>query len=246
MLSQRKVGRSTAWPLRCRCEQAVRTTAYCSWPPVEATCCNYYSSRPCWSREQRCWVTFRQSDARSLLARERVTWAHFPTNRNVPNALRNFWLGRTVARERPSAVITTGAGVSVPFALAARLRGIPVVYVESMARITTPSLTARATSHRTPFWCNGPSCFDTSHARAATGVSLIFVSLGTHQAAFGRVIDLVSGALQESDGSARTARKHARAGRLAQLGLARGYAVRRCRPLDLHRRCGGLSRRRGQ
>ena len=40
-------------------------------------------------------------------------------------------------------MLTTGAGVAVPFAWVARLRGASVVYVESLARIEGPSLTYR-------------------------------------------------------------------------------------------------------
>jgi beta-1,4-N-acetylglucosaminyltransferase len=42
-----------------------------------------------------------------------------------------------------AAVVSTGAGVAVPFAIVGRLLGVNVVYVESMARITSPSLTGR-------------------------------------------------------------------------------------------------------
>jgi UDP-N-acetylglucosamine:LPS N-acetylglucosamine transferase len=41
------------------------------------------------------------------------------------------------------AIVTTGAGVAVPFAVVGRLLGINVVYIESMARVTSPSLTGR-------------------------------------------------------------------------------------------------------
>jgi Oligosaccharide biosynthesis protein Alg14 like len=97
-----------------------------------------------WPRERRHWVSFRKSDAVSLLAGERVTWAHHPTNRNLPNLLRNFAVALPLLRQGDvAAVVTTGAGVAVPFALAGRLLGVNVVYIESMARITSPSLTGR-------------------------------------------------------------------------------------------------------
>jgi hypothetical protein len=40
-------------------------------------------------------------------------------------------------------VVTTGAGVAVPFAWMSRLRGAKVVYVESFTRIEGPSLSCR-------------------------------------------------------------------------------------------------------
>jgi beta-1,4-N-acetylglucosaminyltransferase len=97
-----------------------------------------------WPHERRRWVTFDKPDARSLLAAEEVTYAHYPTNRSVKNLLRNTMLAlRTIRRLRPAAVVTTGAGVAVPFCYAARLLGARVVYIESFSRISEPSLTAR-------------------------------------------------------------------------------------------------------
>ena len=105
--------------------------------------------REAWNGFSRVWVTFEKSDARSLLAGERVVYAHGPTNRNfgllaVRNLLRNladaFRLLRVV---RPKVVLTTGAGVAVPYAWIGRLLGARVVYVESLTRIERPSLSCR-------------------------------------------------------------------------------------------------------
>jgi beta-1,4-N-acetylglucosaminyltransferase len=103
--------------------------------------------REAWEPFTRAWVTFDKSDARSLLRDERVTFAYGPTNRSVKNLLRNLVLAwRVVGQVRPRAIVTTGAGVAVPFAWVARLRGASVVYVESLARIEGPSLTYRLIS----------------------------------------------------------------------------------------------------
>lgn len=100
--------------------------------------------RDAWSDFERVWVTFDKADTRSLLVDERVLHAHGPTNRNIPNLLRNLRLAWRVLRdERPVAILTTGAGVAVPFAWLARARGIPTVYVESLTRIDGLSLSGR-------------------------------------------------------------------------------------------------------
>lgn len=105
--------------------------------------------RDAWEGFSRVWVTFDKSDARSLLADERVTFAHGPTNRNfgllaVRNLVRNGVLAlRLVRAVRPKVVLTTGAGVAVPFAWVGRLLGARVVYVESLTRIDHPSLSCR-------------------------------------------------------------------------------------------------------
>ncbi len=92
----------------------------------------------------RHWVTFDKPDARVLLAGERVTFAYGPTNRHLGNLIRNALLAfRVVLRTRPRAVITTGAGVAVPFLYAARLLGRRAIYVESLARIDQLSLSGR-------------------------------------------------------------------------------------------------------
>lgn len=97
-----------------------------------------------WSGFSRVWVTFDKSDARSLLRDERVQYAYGPTNRSVKNLLRNLVVAwRTVRRVRPEVVLTTGAGIAVPFAWVGRLFGARVVYVESLTRINAPSLSYR-------------------------------------------------------------------------------------------------------
>jgi beta-1,4-N-acetylglucosaminyltransferase len=100
--------------------------------------------RDTWGPGDRHWVTFDKPDARSMLAGEDVTYAHHPTNRNVPNLLRNLVLAlRLIVRLRPRAIVTTGAGVAVPFCWIGRALGAKVVYIESFARVSEPSLTGR-------------------------------------------------------------------------------------------------------
>ncbi|HUS19846.1 MAG TPA: PssD/Cps14F family polysaccharide biosynthesis glycosyltransferase [Terriglobales bacterium] len=56
----------------------------------------------------------------------------------------NLWEARSILRkERPDVILSSGAGVLVPFALLAKIYGIPVVFVENMSRVTAPSLTAK-------------------------------------------------------------------------------------------------------
>ncbi len=100
--------------------------------------------RDAWGGYTRVWVTFDKSDARSLLRGEKVVYAHGPTNRSVKNLLRNLLVAwRTLRDVRPRVMLTTGAGVAVPFAWLGRLRGVRLVYVESFTRIEEPSLTCR-------------------------------------------------------------------------------------------------------
>lgn len=97
-----------------------------------------------WAGHERLWVTFDTTDAVSKLAGEQVVWAHHPTTRSVPNLARNTVLAwRTLSRFRPDVVITTGAGVAVPFFWLHRHFAAATVYLEVFDRIDSPTLTGR-------------------------------------------------------------------------------------------------------
>jgi UDP-N-acetylglucosamine:LPS N-acetylglucosamine transferase len=100
--------------------------------------------RPWWERHERTWVTFDKPDAVSNLDSEEVIYAYHPTTRNVPNLLRNARLAHKVIRElRPDVVVSTGAGVAVPFFLEARRCGAATVYLEVYDRIDSTTMTGR-------------------------------------------------------------------------------------------------------
>ncbi len=100
--------------------------------------------RPAWDDLERVWVTLEGPDVSYLLAAEEVVIGHGPTNRSLLNMFRNFGIAwRTLSRHRIDAVISTGAGLAVPFFLVARLRGLRTVYVESLTRSEGLSLSGR-------------------------------------------------------------------------------------------------------
>jgi Oligosaccharide biosynthesis protein Alg14 like len=103
-----------------------------------------YWMRPFWSLHERVWVTFDTPESRALLEGEQWIAAHHPTNRNVRALVANTWLARRVLSEhRPDVVLTTGAGVGVPFVWLARPFGARSVFVEVYDRLDTPSLSGR-------------------------------------------------------------------------------------------------------
>jgi UDP-N-acetylglucosamine:LPS N-acetylglucosamine transferase len=110
--------------------------------------------RPWWQRHRRTWVTFDKADARSTLAGERVVHAYHPTTRNIRNLLRNSWLAfRLVPQERPDVIVSTGAGVALPFFVMARRLGIPTVYLEVYDRVQDQTLTGRLCRHLATAFC---------------------------------------------------------------------------------------------
>jgi UDP-N-acetylglucosamine:LPS N-acetylglucosamine transferase len=103
-----------------------------------------FALRPWWARHDRRWVSFRKPDVESLLVGETVAWAAHPVTRNLPNALRNLGLAwKTLRDYRPDVVISSGAGVAVPFFAVARLLRIPTVYLEAYERVETASLAGK-------------------------------------------------------------------------------------------------------
>ncbi|MCT1801279.1 UDP-N-acetylglucosamine--LPS N-acetylglucosamine transferase [Kocuria sp. WRN011] len=97
-----------------------------------------------WEDHERSWVTFDLPEVRAGLHGEDLHWAHFPTTRNIPNAIRNLGVARKLIRElKPDVVMSTGAAVAVPFFLVARRRRIRTVFIECFDRITMPTMSGR-------------------------------------------------------------------------------------------------------
>jgi len=100
--------------------------------------------KPWWERHERSWVTFKMPDSSSLLDGEDVSWAYHPTTRNIPNLVRNLALAwRLVRRYRPDVVISSGAGVAVPFFVIGRLFRARTIYIEVYDRIDLPTMTGK-------------------------------------------------------------------------------------------------------
>jgi len=103
-----------------------------------------HSLRDAWKESEAVWVTFPAADTRYLLRHEKVYWAYYPTNRSIINLFRNFALAlKLVIKEKPAVVISTGAGVGVPFLFIGKLYGIKTIFIESLTRITSLSLSGK-------------------------------------------------------------------------------------------------------
>jgi UDP-N-acetylglucosamine:LPS N-acetylglucosamine transferase len=56
----------------------------------------------------------------------------------------NLWEAWHIIRqERPTILLSTGAGPIVPFAIIGKLMGTKIIFVETIARLSRPSLTGR-------------------------------------------------------------------------------------------------------
>lgn len=97
-----------------------------------------------WYGVEHFWVTFPGVDTDCLLAEEEMLPAYHPTNRNIWNLFRNTIVAWRILRaRRPNIIISTGAGVTIPFFYLAKFFGIKTVYIESLTRIHGLSLTGK-------------------------------------------------------------------------------------------------------
>lgn len=162
-------------------------------------------------QEEPVWITFDHPQSRSLLAEaENVVYMPYIASRDWRAALRVFPRAfRVLSRAEHDIVVSTGAALAVPVFVAAVLRGIRPVYIESVSRFDGPSLTGRLVSWlpgvrlycQQPAWAGGrwtlvPSVLDDfcTHSQPVPDREMlrIFVALGTIRPyRFDRLVDLV-------------------------------------------------------
>ncbi|ETT23498.1 Glycosyltransferase 28 domain-containing protein [Rhodococcus rhodochrous ATCC 21198] len=106
-------------------------------------------SRTVQSRDDSLWITFDNPQSRSLLAGRNTLFVPYIPPRGVSKAAKAFaymqkeidWKGGGF-----SAAVSTGAALAVPGLLLAHARGVPSFYIESVSRVTGPSLSGRILS----------------------------------------------------------------------------------------------------
>ena len=103
-----------------------------------------YFLKDFWKDYDRFWVTFLAADNTSLLQGEETYAGYGPTNRNVVNLIRNLFLAhRILTKERPDVIVSTGAGLAVPFIYVAKFLKIKTIYIESGTRVNQLSMSGR-------------------------------------------------------------------------------------------------------
>lgn len=170
--------------------------------------------RGAFADRRRVWVTGASSQADAL--REGGEEVHLlPAWGRDPPGVRGFPANLRTAlrmvRARPvRVVVTTGAGLVVPYILAARLAGSAIVFIESMARVEDASLTGRIVAplarvvlvqwpetgqvyHRARV-CR-PALLEAGAADAAGPGSGTFVSVGTRPEPFDRLLAMADRAV---------------------------------------------------
>ena len=103
-----------------------------------------YMLKPFWQDHDRFWVTFNKEDARSVLEGERMIPCYFPTNRSLKALVINSRLAwKTLRKEKPDLIISSGAAVAVPFFWLGKMFGAKTIYMEVFDRIDKPTLTGK-------------------------------------------------------------------------------------------------------
>ena len=103
-----------------------------------------YMLKPFWQDKERFWVTFGKEDARSLLKDERMYPCHYPTNRSLKALIINTRIAwRTLRKEKPNLIISSGAAVAGPFFYIGKLLGARLIYVEVFDRIDKPTMSGK-------------------------------------------------------------------------------------------------------
>lgn len=89
------------------------------------------------------WVTFFSEITKKTLIGEKFYFVVDP-RRNLLRFLILFLQSLIIfLKEKPDVVITTGAGVAIPFCIISKFFGKKVIFIESLCRTKSPSLTGR-------------------------------------------------------------------------------------------------------
>jgi UDP-N-acetylglucosamine--N-acetylmuramyl-(pentapeptide) pyrophosphoryl-undecaprenol N-acetylglucosamine transferase len=172
-----------------------------------------YAVRRAFAGYRRVWVV-QPSQRGELLAADGEVVHTLPKYDRHP--IRGHFLGniikaaRIVLRERPRLVVTSGAGITVPFCLFTRLTGGKVIFVETMARVTGPSVSGKALSrlasrvlvqwpealgaYRRARLCH-PALLEAVTGDAPARGYGTFVAVGTHSQQFDRLLEMVDRAV---------------------------------------------------
>ncbi|MCL5031028.1 MAG: UDP-N-acetylglucosamine transferase subunit ALG14 [Bacteroidetes bacterium] len=96
-----------------------------------------------------CWVCFKHNFVDELIKGERIYYAYEPCNRrNIINFLKNVLMAiKIFYLEKPDIIISTGAGIAIPFFILGYIFNKKNIFVESFSRLTSLSLSGKILYH---------------------------------------------------------------------------------------------------
>jgi beta-1,4-N-acetylglucosaminyltransferase len=96
-----------------------------------------------WKKKKHFFISDKRINAIDLSKKEKVYFIT-PSRRNLLNFINSFNQTREIfLSEKPDIVISTGAEIGFPAMILGVLFGKKVIYIESIARINSPSLTGK-------------------------------------------------------------------------------------------------------
>lgn len=103
-----------------------------------------YRLKPWWGKYNHFWVTLKGKDAASLLNEERVYYGYGPESRNIFSAVLNLFFAITIlSKEKPSILVSCGAGIAPPFFYIGKFFGVKLIFIEPYDFIQYPSLSGK-------------------------------------------------------------------------------------------------------
>jgi UDP-N-acetylglucosamine:LPS N-acetylglucosamine transferase len=115
-----------------------------------------------WSAYPREWVTYPNFDTQKMLEKETVYWVQMQEARMLGKACVNFLKALIILpKSKPDLLVCTGASLAVPFIFASKLYGIKTVFIESISRSRSLSLSGRLVYHLVDeFYVQWPECVE--------------------------------------------------------------------------------------
>ncbi len=166
--------------------------------------------------DETTWVTWNTAQTRSALGSEERIFVEPCQPKDLRRVLQDSVAARRVLSGRHwDRVISTGSIVAVPFLTVARYYGIASHYIESAARVSGPSLSARILERVPGVHCYGQSRSWTADRRSwqyrgsvfdafdpqegkPRDIRKVVVTLGTSRYSFPRLVTALRGALPRS------------------------------------------------
>lgn len=90
------------------------------------------------------FVTADRMDTANLAKGEKVLFVTDPGRNPLKLAVNVLQTLAIILREKPDVILSTGAGIAIPACYIGKLLGKKVIFIESVCRTGTPSLSGRA------------------------------------------------------------------------------------------------------
>ncbi len=96
-----------------------------------------------YKKHEHFFITFKRFDSIELAEKNKVYFVVDPKRNPFKFAWNFFQSLKILLKEKPDAIISTGAGIALPALFIAKLMGKKTVFIESFCRIKKPSFSGK-------------------------------------------------------------------------------------------------------